>query len=189
MKKFVVFLLTVFLFYNCSSQNYHDALIFDLKGNVKSCTVYKKDFLGDEFEESSRCGFENNGKFQSRHSTFTRDSQNRIIQQSYQFQLFEDEPKYTYFSNYEYEDNRLKKVTSWRIAEGTSNKERKQTDEYVYDSRGNIIKIIAVGDDGFRATTEYKYITFDDKGNWIEREWVSPLNGLDYAEKREIEYY
>lgn len=103
--------------------------------------------------------------------------------------------KYIYYSVYEYYDGKIKSKRSWKVKDGMVKKENELKSEYYYDSKGNIIKKVVKdlnNNESFRAcdqTTEYTYLSFDDKGNWVERKWIDPMTELDYAEKREIKYY
>lgn len=175
------------------SRIFKDALIKDLKGPVKSCTLFEKhEYLGDDFRKvGATIDFYANGKIINNSSTYIRNAQNQITQETFQSENFVGD-KCTYYIEYEYHNEKVKITYSWYIEDGVAKKDGETKKEYYYNSKGDIVKCVDKDLSGFGRVdfiTEYKYLSFDDKGNWILREYQDPLTLATCTEKRVIEYY
>ena len=177
---------------NAQSTTYKDAIICDLKGNVKSCTYQIKGDWDDEFVEGSTIEFDSYGRCSNSRSDVLRDSQNRVKEECY---ISEDwlGNKCTDYSKYEYDaKGRLITEYYWSVKFGETKRNIDQKKVFYYDSNGNIIKIENKDLTGERAlvlVTEYEYIAFDTKGNWIERKYQNPITLENVIQKRSIMYY
>lgn len=175
------------------SRIYKDALIYDLRGNVKSCTLYEQNtYFSDDFEEGAVYEFTADGQRLNTDRTYKRDEQNRIVEISFMAEDPWTGKKYTQYSKVEYNQNgKISKKSSWIIYEGSSEKEYRTSSEYFYDLKGNVIKVINKSITGDRADQQcdYEYVSFDARGNWTERKYVDPMTLGDCVEKREIQYY
>ena len=175
------------------SRIFKDALIKDLKGHVKSCTLFEKnDYFSDDFRKvGTTIDFYANGKIINNSSTYRRNAQNQITQVTFQSENFAGD-KCTYYIEYEYNNGKVKIEYSWYIKDGDTKKECETKKEYYYNSKGDIVKCVnkdLSGSGRVDLITEYKYLSFDDKGNWILREYQDPWTLGTCTEKRVIEYY
>lgn len=174
------------------AQTYKDALIDDLRGNVKSCTYYdKNDIFSDDFEEGRTIEFKENGQLNNS-AQYKRDTKNRIKETRTATEHIYG-GKYIILMCYEYNDNGyIKNETMWDVSLDGTKKEAINRYDYYYDAKGYVSKIISKdlsGSGRIDLVTEYKYISFDKKGNWIEREYTDPKTLGICTEKRIIEYY
>ena len=174
------------------AQTYKDALIDDLRGNVKSCTYYdKNDMFSDDFEKGRTIEFKKNGQLNNS-AQYKRDTKNRIKEIRIATEHIYG-GKYISLMCYEYNDNGyIKNETMWEVSLDGTKKEATSRYDYYYDAKGYVSKIISKdlsGSGRIDLVTEYKYISFDKKGNWIEREYTDPVTLGICTEKRIIEYY
>ena len=101
--------------------------------------------------------------------------------------------KCTDYTKYEYDaKGRLITVYNWSVLFGETKRDTDRKEVFYYDSNGNIIKKEDKDLTGTRAlvlVTEYEYIAFDTKGNWIERKYQDPITLSNVIQKRSIMYY
>lgn len=173
------------------AQTYKDALIYDLRGHVKSCTYYEKiEFYSDDFEKGNTIEFNINGQL-NKSNQYKRDSKNRIKES---FDIVEHiyGNKFNLFVSYEYGENGYLKSETSRMVWSDGREGASSRIEYYYDSKGYVLKAISkdlAECPRIDFVTEYKYISFDKHGNWVEREYMDPLTAATVSVKRIIEYY
>jgi hypothetical protein len=107
------------------SRIYKDALIYDLRGNVKSCTLYEQNtYFSDDFEECAVYEFTADGQILDTDRTYKRDEQNRIVEISFMAENPWTGKKFTQYRKVEYNPNgKICKESSWTIYEGSSEQE------------------------------------------------------------------
>ena len=189
----------IFAFFCLSDDNsiyaqsyiYKDALIRELKGNVKSVTYYTKGGLNydDEYHEGITVEYNNNGSTAKDPylDKVIRDKQNRITEISCSAETLLGVKTYRHIYEYDNKGNIKTEITY-------IDSERKKQTDYFYDSKGNVIKEIEkdISESDYKMLdqiVEYEYVSFDDRGNWTERKFVDIFSGCYESTKRVIEYY
>lgn len=159
-----------------------DYTFFELKGNVKSCTL-----VSAGFEETYT--FTPEGKY----ATYSREIQNIIgCERDTQGRIvslhIKDAIDREYAENYEYDEKgRISKSSCEADPDGLSF-ELTNT----YDSNDRLISSKGWWDGPGPLEYSYKYLTEDEQGNWTKRIKSTTLEGeepYDETEERTIEYY
>lgn len=174
---------------------YHDALIFELKGSVKTCMIYLKDeSLGDDFNERVSYNFNIQGMIIDSENIYIRDSKNRIIKQIQESSDFHGNKCVNYWI-FDYNKGQISQETFYSLEQDDNRKKCHSITTFYYDSKGNITKSInrdLSEDEVLRRidmVKEYNYLNFDVKGNWIKREYFDPITLSKCTEFRKILYY
>lgn len=174
---------------------YHDALIFDLKGSVKTCMIYLKDeSLGDDFSERVSYNFNIQGMIIDGENIYIRDSKNRIIKQIQESSDFFGNKCVNYWL-FDYNNGQISQETFYSLEQDDKRKKCHSITTFYYDSKGNITKSIdrdLSEDEKLRRidlVKEYNYLNFDVKGNWIKREYIDPITLSKCTELRKISYF
>lgn len=159
-----------------------DLAYFGLRGKVKSMD---ENNLLYTFSEKGKWETEGGTKLGDAYSEIKRDSQNRIVH--YVIGEFDDMIELTI--TYDSQSGRVAKVVRSGGGEDTVT--------YTYDDKGYVIKEVCkgylqeIGADEptpVNTTTTYKYVSFDEHGNWTKREGKSS-DGRDWEDYREFSYY
>lgn len=184
-----------------SAKEYNDALIYDLKGNVKQCIIYVKDnaFGNEDFEVYLTHEFGADGRVIHGEGFFIkRDRKNRIVQTKNRvdFDLFMGFLNSHKFICVDYVYDMYGKVKSevcWSLEDGIANPIYSSELLYFYNSNGYVVK--EIDKDLHKETKridlvrEYEYLSFDENGNWTERKYVDPRQESEVVQRRVITYY
>lgn len=162
---------------------YKDALIFDLKGPVKSCKW--------EGGESSRHDlraytnilyFNKSGAITNKDIKVERDGKNRIS-------TITEGESYIFLSY-----NKDGRVQS--MGYGSASKSTPSKANYEYDKNGKVIKALDFASSNLFSdepdnVIEFKYTKYDKHGNWTERKYEisTPIGSFPFVERRIILYY
>lgn len=132
-------------------------------------------------------------------ATVTRDDLGRIISYAYLDAATGDFTDGAYTEEYKWDDN---SETDRLVSRRLQGLESSSLTRFGYDSDGRLVKAVTTSEEpGFKstATTTYRYISFDAKGNWTEREARTDdvVNDEGHeerttyvaVEKRTIKYY
>lgn len=182
MARLIIVIVGMLLSLNSFAQHkYKDALLQDLRGNVKVLTyVYSQesDALGS-IDYDSQTEYKSNGeqiRTEDKCCDRKRDSKGRIIYEKY---IVDSEPrefKYIYGSN-----GMIERVVSID-SEGT------QTDYYSYNNKGGLTKVVIMVNNKETQRSNYTITAYDAKGNWTERKSKTE-DGKLCTESRVIEYW
>ena len=156
---------------------YYDAIIYDLKGHVKTCKSYKKLFYEDVYIISESVEFSMTGqeRISSEDINIKRNVDGQIAELCYKADLW-GEPVIIY-KKILFLNNKLSSVQTFYVFEGDNEKHAQSIDTYYYNSKGLLVKVInkdCSGDGRVDCITEYQYVSFDEKGNWTERKYEDP---------------
>lgn len=180
--KTLLFLILSFLpFTGYAQQKYKDALLHDLRGNVKLLTyVYSQesDAVGS-IDYDSQTEFKSNGEQIRENDNCIdrkRDSQGRIIYEKYIVDSQQREFKYVYNAN-----GMVAKIIC-------IDSDGIQTDINTYNNKGGLIKIVTMRDNKEVESTCYTITAYDKKGNWTKRKSKTENDKL-CIESRVIEYW
>lgn len=174
------------------NRKFYDALIYDLKGHVKSFTTYTKLDYEDDFRKDGPVEFSETGKIVSTSTgaSYERNANNMIIGESSKIDYW-GEPA-IYYKKIEYKNNKLSSIQSYFVCQGENKKRADSKDTFYYNTKGFVAKVIDKSLDGSGRVdfiTEYQYVSIDEKGNWTERKYEDPMTLNEVTEKRVIEYY
>lgn len=166
------------------AQKYHDAIAFDMKGNVKECTITdnRESFSSVAkyyFSQSGELLSEIDGSSEMEVYNHLRDSKGFLIGYSIKRRFGKQ-----HVGDYEFEyndANRIKKKT-FRFYSSIGGREMTETTEYMY-GEGEVFKTVSTLN-----SILYYIKSFDNRGNWIKRRKIIK-DGINYDEQRLIVYW
>ena len=174
------------------NRKFYDALIYDLKGHVKSFTTYSKSDYDDEFTNDGVVKFSETGKIVSTSTgaTYERNANNLIIGESFKSDFWGRAT--IVYNKFEYKNKKLNSTQRSSVYQGENEEIVKSKITYYYNAKGLVEKEVNqdIGSDGRGdVIKEYQYVSIDEKGNWTERKYQDPVMLIEFIEKRVIEYY
>ena len=150
-----------------TAAKYHDAALYDLKGEVKSCkftTTQPEGSAADDFlpyEGNFELNFTDDGRLSADGAGYVHDANGYVII---------DDPEYAEVyktNNYTYKDGR---VTDFVTAGCSAS--------YLYDKEGYLVAYQRVQSTVGQARFSYLPLKVDDRNNWTERIVVADLTSV-----------
>ena len=158
-------------------KKYHDALIFELKGEVSNCVVSchsdsnssdSNPIKGIEDNYQYVYKFSKSGEYITDKKNYIpiRNSEGFLIHRSYTVQNFLTDNELTETKYYEYSDEKL--IKEFGVENLLSGKLRHYEYKYEYNDKGDLILKREYVEGELYAITTYNILKIDSHGNWTE---------------------
>lgn len=188
--RFIFSMLLLCFLLPITAQTYHDAVIFEAKGPVKS--IQDKQFTYNFSQDGSVLSYTVNGET-SLAKVFKRDADGYPLIYARYAGTDTESDRLTY-QQFKYDRNR--RIASKSTDESTmilTYAVIRSSYTYTYNTAGQLVKTVIYTNNEFFRSYEYYDIQCDERGNWISRKYKqcdTPNGEPEYkSESRTIEYW